>query len=209
MESAALARALHRDGNCRARVELRSGGDDLGRTIVKLSDGEKLILVMLSEIYKHHEIDGEIDPDLVLTSIFNDKAWGLKWEYGGLFNNPEDNPPVVEETCEILNMYRLLTSSFNKLSAAEQARVKTEAAPFSDYVEFRGFDANNDEHFGVVSYLVKDLERYDELKGKYLNSHSSGTIATYRRMLKVFEPMASSYPHDGLSADQIIKVLKG
>jgi uncharacterized protein len=175
---------------------------------MQLSDGEKLILVMLSEVYKHLKIKGEIDPDLVLTSIFSDKAWGLKWEYGGLFNNQEDNIPVVEETVDILNMYRLLTSSFEKLSEPEKKRVEAEVDVFKDYVKFQGFDANNDEHYGVVSYLVKDLRRFEELKDTYLNSHSIATLTTYRNMLQVFNTMGPTYPRDGLSADQIIQILK-
>jgi hypothetical protein len=44
---------------------------------MELSNGEKLILVMLAEIYKSQKIKGQIDPDLVLASIFNDKVWGF------------------------------------------------------------------------------------------------------------------------------------
>ncbi len=174
---------------------------------MQLSDGEKLILVMLAEIYKHHKINGEIDPELVVTSIFKDKAWGLKWKYGGLFNKPESNSPVVEETCNILDMYRVLTPSFDKLSAAEKKRVQDECKHSAEYLKFQGFDFNNDDHAGVLSYLVKDLKLYDELGGVALNSHSISTLGMYRRMRKVFTPMLDPYPHGGLTADQIIEVL--
>jgi uncharacterized protein YfbU (UPF0304 family) len=173
-----------------------------------LSDGEKLILVMLSEIYKHLKIEGEINSELVLASIFNDKAWGLKWEYGGIFNNPEDNPPAVQETCDILDMYRLLAFSFDELSDEDKARVKSESSPFDDYVKFQGFDGNHDPHHGVVGYLVRDLKRYDELQGHNVNSHTQSTLPKYRKMLKVFEPMRDPYPRDGLTANQLIQILK-
>ncbi len=122
---------------------------------MKLSDGEKLILVMLSEIYKKLDIQGEIDHKLVLTSIFNNKAWGLKWEYGGLFNSPEDNSPVVQETCDILDMYRWIRAGYARLSDAEKARVKKETTHWAEFVEFKGFDANNDEHFRSCKLLGK------------------------------------------------------
>jgi uncharacterized protein len=175
---------------------------------MNLSDGEKLILVMLSEIYKSQKIKGEIDPDLVLASVFGDKAWGLKWEYGGLFNTPENNPPAVQETCNILDMYRLLTSSFERLSAADKKRVEKEADIFKEYVHYQGFDGNHDEHIGVVGYLVTKLKRYTEIKHPDLNSHSSATLPKYRRMLKVHEKLIDPYPRNGLTADQIIQILK-
>jgi len=173
---------------------------------MKLSDGEKLILVMLSEVYKHLGIKGEINPDLVLTSIFRDKAWGLKWEYGGLFNSKEESTPEVEETCDILNMYRVLTPSYEKLSDEDKKRVDKEAYPFNDNVKFQGFDGNNDPHFGIASYLVTDLKRFTEVQPD-LNSHSIATIDQYRRMLRAYKPMLDPYPHKGLTADQIIKIL--
>jgi uncharacterized protein len=175
---------------------------------MNLSDGEKLILVMLSEIYKHLKINHEINPDLVMSSIFSNQTWGLKWEYGELFNSPGENPPVVEETCNILNMYRALTPSFERLSPADQKRVIDESKPFDDYIKFQGFDFNNDPHAGVLSYLVKDLKRYDELNGVALNSHSALTLRTYRAMLKNYQPMIESYSTVGLNSDQIIQILK-
>lgn len=173
-----------------------------------LSNGEKLILIMLSEIYKHLGIKGEIDPEFVIHTLYSDHLWGLRWKYDSLFNADGRDPAAVQETCDILDMYRLLTRSFNKLPPAEQTKVRAEAAPFEDYVKFQGFDANNDDHYGVGQYLVEHLGRYDELKDKYLNSHSSSTLPKYRRMLQVFRPMIDPYPLDGLSADQIIEILK-
>jgi uncharacterized protein len=176
---------------------------------MKLSDGEKLILVMLAEIYKHLDIKGEINPELVLSSIFHAQTWGLNWEYGELLNTPEEDPDVVQETTNILDMFRLLTPSYDKLSQSDKDRIEKEAAPFGgDDTKFQGFDGNNDPHYGVVRYLVKDLERYDELTNAPLNSHSSATLGKYRRMLAVYNTMLDPYPQEGLSADQIIQILK-
>jgi len=175
---------------------------------MQLSDGERLILVMLAELYQHHKIKGEIDPELVLSSIFKDKTWGLKWEYGSIFRDSEGgNPPAVQETCDILDMFRILTPSYEKLSDEDKARVQREAAPFGDDYKFQGFDGNNDEHYGIAGYLVEDLERYGELNKHNLNSHSSTTLPTYRRMLAQFNRVKLA-PKYELNADQIISILK-
>jgi len=175
---------------------------------MKLSEGDRLILVMLSELYKHHKIAGEIDPDFVLKTVYNRDDWALAWKYSGLFES-EKLLPDVQETCDILDMYRLLQSSFKKLSPAEQVRVQKEASPFDDYVEYQGFDGNNDPHLHIVSVLVEDLGRYSEIKNPDLNSHSVATLRHYRDMLRRFKPMTDPYPRDGLTCHQIIEVLRG
>jgi hypothetical protein len=48
---------------------------------MKLSDGEKLILLMLSEVFEKLKVEGSIDPALVKNAIFHDHPWALKWEY--------------------------------------------------------------------------------------------------------------------------------
>lgn len=176
---------------------------------MQLSDGERLILVMLAELYKHHKIKGEIDPELVLSSIFKDKPWGLKWEYGSIFrgDSVESNPPAVQETCDILDMFRILTPSYDKLSDEDKARVQKEVDPFGNEYKFQGFDGNNDEHYGIVGYLVENLNRYGELNKHNLNSHSSMTLPTYRRMLAQFKRIKLG-PKYELDADQIISILK-
>ena len=51
---------------------------------MKLSDGEKLILLILADMYKHLEIEGNFDPDFIATTIHDDHLWGFKWKYTGI-----------------------------------------------------------------------------------------------------------------------------
>lgn len=173
---------------------------------MELSNGERLILAMLAELYKSNKVKGEIDPDFVLTSIYNNQTWGLAWKYPGICRNDGKNPPIVDETCAILDMYRRLSTSLAELSAADVERIEKEAYPFNDYVKFQGFDFNNDPHASVVDHLVHALGRYTEVNPD-LNSHSSATLGHYRAMLVRLEGLPS-YPVR-LNADQIITILKG
>jgi uncharacterized protein YfbU (UPF0304 family) len=172
-----------------------------------LSGGEKLILAMLAGIYKKLEIKHDIDPNVILAGVRSDSAWILQLQYGG---SQEELPPKVKETCDILDMYRLIESSFEKLSKSEKERVTKESDPSGAYVKFQGFDGNHDDHYGILSDLVNVLEKYQERKGGILDSHSQIQLHKYRKMLSVFQPIIEpSYPLDGLTADQLITVLKG
>ena len=53
---------------------------------------------------------------------------------------------------------------------------------------FDGFDGNNDRHYGLASFLVQDMGRFEEFKGRPLNSHSQSSMPKYRNMLPANPP---------------------
>lgn len=170
---------------------------------MQLTNAEKLILIMLSDIHKHLKIKGEIDPDFVLNTIADDQQWGFEWKYHGVLTDAE-TPQEVKETCDILDMYRVLQSSYKDLSAADKQRVKDETGE-SD-VKFPGFDANNEKHYHIAKYLVDHLGRYSEPKDATKNSHGL-MVEMYDRMLEVFwdiKPKLLGL----LTVEQIIAILK-
>ena len=64
---------------------------------MKLSDGEKLIILMLSELYEKLGVEGEIEPDFIKSAIFGNQLWGLKWKYSGIPFEESEDPEVVKE----------------------------------------------------------------------------------------------------------------
>jgi hypothetical protein len=52
---------------------------------MKLS-GEKLILVMLCELYHELKVKGDIDAKFVKSAINSGNLWGLKSRYHGVFS---------------------------------------------------------------------------------------------------------------------------
>ncbi|WP_316196969.1 YfbU family protein [Bradyrhizobium sp. SZCCHNS3053] len=171
---------------------------------MKLSDGEKIILIMLADLHKHLKVEGEIDPDFVSETIYGDKLWGFHWKFSGLPLSEEAEPQEVSETVDILEMYSLIGAHFRDLPAPEQERVLKETN-ITD-MTFPGFDGNNDPHKGVARYLVKQLERFTDLKGATNNSHSRGSLPRYLRMLAIYLPMRDELGSGRLTADQIIKI---
>jgi hypothetical protein len=51
------------------------------RCVMNLSDGEKLVLMVLADMCKHLEIKGEFDPDFISTTISGGHLWGFRWKY--------------------------------------------------------------------------------------------------------------------------------
>jgi uncharacterized protein YfbU (UPF0304 family) len=176
---------------------------------MKLSDGEKLILMMLSELYEKLDIKGQIDPKLVQEAICGGEAWSLKRKYSGLFDIEETDPATVTEVEEILEMWWFLESAYNRLSKADKERVAAEAGPLGKDVKYPGFDGNNEtRHLGVARVLIERLDRFGDLKGRgALNSHFP-TLDMHHRMLEAFKQMRPTLAGGRAGADEVIALLK-
>ena len=211
LENVDAWRASQLDFPSRAEAVRRLVNAGLARSrngAVKFSDGEKLILRMLCDVYEHQKVDGDIVPLFVSKAINEGHYWALDWEYG--ITGDVSSPRVVSEVCDVLDMWSFIERSYEQLSERDKKRVESEAAPYGKDVTFKGFDGNNEsEHFSVANFLINDLGRYYRFKERELNSHYPG-IDGHRRMLAVFKPMlkSSSLVGGELSASQIIDLLK-
>ncbi|WP_340265394.1 YfbU family protein [Sphingobium mellinum] len=150
---------------------------------MKMSDGERLILVMLAEVMEALKLDREIDPSLVKSLVINNDGWALARKYPGIFESQAPSDEVVSETTNILWMWGIIESSIQKLSGAEADEAKT-----WHWTAFAGFDANNDPHYGVAQTMIQDLEEFStSRKGVNLNSHSQTSLPRYRQMFAKFD----------------------
>jgi uncharacterized protein len=173
---------------------------------MKLSDGEKLIILMLCDIYKAMKVKGEFDPEFISNTIFKDKLWGFNWELGVPFERGED-PPEVGETCDFLDMWKFIETGYKGLSAADKAKLAKDAEPFGTNVEFPGFDGNHEEHYHIANYMINDMRhRFEYFKGRGLNSHSS-SVPGYRRMYQVFEPLRANLHNRELNLAELTAIL--
>lgn len=175
---------------------------------MKITDGEKLILLMLSEIYDKLGIDGEIQPDFIRSAIFSNNTWSIPWKYVGIPFEEQNTPEIVGEVLDILEMWSVIETSYAQLSPEQQGWVEKEAEPFGANPKFPGFDGNNEtEYMGTASFLVNELDRFEEFKGRSFNSHFP-SIEAYRRMLSVFGPIYRDSGFGQLSPQDIVDILK-
>ena len=173
---------------------------------VTLSAGERLILLMLCEIYEHLKIKGETDTKLIKEAIFSGNIWGLEWELTGVFHGDDCREEVVSETVDILQMWERLEQSFIHLSTGDKASLTD--LPFGDDLRFPGFDGNNEcDHISVAHFLVDTLGRFKHFKGRAFDAHMQ-TLDGHRRMLVVFQPILQQVLNKDFSSSQIADVLK-
>lgn len=172
------------------------------------TNGEKLIVGMLCDLLKQFSVDRTIDPSFVESALFSGHHWAIEWQYPGVSERP-DRLETLEEVLDVLQMWRVLEYSYDRLPEEEKALVKDQARLMGDELLFRGFDGNEEtEHLGVALFLIEEMERYEEFKGRTLNTHSP-TLYKYRPMVKTFETKMREAPigQVDLSAKQIAEVL--
>ena len=179
------------------------------RDEVQISDGEKLILMILRDLIDPHHEDGKTDTDFIAKAIYSGHHWGIKWRLPGLFPESVDHRQILPEVLKILEMWFFLESGYARLLEEEKSRVRVESGLGDSDVVFRGFDGNNEgKHIDIALFLVNHLDRYESFKGRDLNAHMP-TIDGHRRMRAVFEPMIRTLAHGNeLSSSQIIDLLK-
>jgi len=173
---------------------------------VHLSDGERLILAMLCDIYEHLGIKPGFQPDLIRESLFGGNFWGLQWAYSGVLEAKPKDTEIVDEVCDILDMYYLLETAVEELSDEDKERIKAES-PFG--CRFEGFDGNNEtDHWSVARFLVDQLGRFEHFEDRGdLNSHCP-SLDAYRRMLEVYKPNRTQILKRPIRPEGIIEVLK-
>ena len=180
---------------------------------MKLSNAEKLILMMLCDVHQHLEVDPDsgINAGFVKEAILSDNAWGIDWEYSMLFHDSsEPTPPKVTEVVNYLDMWRFIELAFRRMKAPDKERLRNELGVFGEDPRFRGFDGNNEsEYMSIATFLIEEMNRFQELRDHQMNSHMP-MVGTYRRMWSLFEQMRRRIVHTGaeLTADDLIVLLK-
>ena len=175
---------------------------------MKLSNGEKLILLMLCQIQEHLKMKDETDTALVKEAIHSGNLWGLEWGMPGVFHGSETSEEIVTEMVHILAMWQRLEESFNSLNAKDKEWLANESDLGRD-VKFHGFDGNDKievHHISSARFMIDHLDRFEIYKGRDLNAHMP-TLKAYRRMLPVFEPILMQVSNQDLSKEQIQQVL--
>lgn len=175
---------------------------------MKLTEAEKLILLMLADIYKSRKIKGSVDAEFVREAISSGNAWALSHKYKAQAYASEDHASEeVEAVYDALDMWRMLEKDYKQLNAQDKARVEQEN---HGPVKMDGFDGHEDQ-LGIARFIIEDMDLYEPLKGRANVDCHFPVKDMYARMVSAFKPIRaqlSSRAKHGLTADEIIEVLQ-
>ena len=174
---------------------------------MKLTNAEKLTLTMLADLHEKLEID-KVNTKLLKNAIYSNNTWALSWEMPGIVgDSQEPTPPAVTLVVDVLDMWTFIEEAYEGFDSAQKTQLETEADSLGRYVEFSGFDGNNEsELMGIANFLVDEMKRFTRFAGRDLNSHSP-VIDGYRRMLEKFNAIRPNLLSRRLSVAELAEVL--
>jgi uncharacterized protein YfbU (UPF0304 family) len=171
------------------------------------SAGERFILLVLTDLFKHLEPkDAESDPQLLTEIIYGGHWWALQDHFPGVFPiGTEHDRKTKDEVVDILDMWSFIEEGFEALNAKDKAKFAEQAAPFTE-AKFAGFDGNNESrHRTIARFLINRLDLFERFKGRDLNSHCP-SLAEHRKMLTKFEPMRRTIVGRRLGVEELISL---
>ena len=177
---------------------------------VEFTDGEKLLLLAMRDLYKHLRVPAAnaLDVEFISEVIHGGHYWAPKWQFTGVFHDHHDDPQNLRLVLDILDMWDAIERGYGKLSKKDKARVEKEAAPFGKHLRFVGFDGNNEaEHLGIAHFLINQMERFSRFANRDLNAHMP-SLAMHARMSRLFFPMRKGLHGAELGANEFIALLK-
>jgi uncharacterized protein YfbU (UPF0304 family) len=174
----------------------------------RLSNSEKLMTWLLTEVLRVQKgYENQDTVKLIQEAIYGGHFWALQWEMTGVLHRHVDNPVAVTLVVDTLDMWTFIERAYSKFTKAEKARIKSEVGPWAEDPKFMGFDGNNEtEYMSIASFLVEQLERFENFKGRSFNSHMP-VVGRYQRMIEQFEPMRAKLVGRELNVDEVITLL--
>ena len=168
---------------------------------MQISDGERLIAVMIADLMQALKVDTELDPAKIKRLLTSRHEWALAWKYPGIFEGKAPSDAQVDETAEILQMWSWIERSVEELDEPAKSEIKARRWQFS------GFDGNNDRHYAIAATIIEELDQFQEFRGRGLNSHSQATLPRYRSMLGLFAELKRAKAGENLTAEELRRLL--
>ena len=169
---------------------------------MNLSEGERLILVMLCDIHKALNLKGAIDPDALKPLLLNAEKNGTA--VNGEAGHRPDRAAIAREVSEILDMWSAIERGYKHLSVDEKREVEIGAGPLGRGIRFSGFDAESEIAYREAAHiLIEEAGQFDRFQGRSLDAHMPA-LAGYRRMLRIYGTMRPVSGDRRLDVRQII-----
>ena len=170
---------------------------------MNLTDGEKLILVMLCDIQKSLNVKGSLDIEALRSSLLAELKDFAPGSNGAQGATP-DRESIAREVSEILDMWSVIERGYKRLTVDEKREVEAGAGPLGRGVRFSGFDGDTEgEYRALAHFLIEEAGQFERFQGRNLEAHMPA-LAGYRRMLRLYGPMRPAGSDPRLGVYQII-----
>lgn len=180
-------------------------------TRMKLTDGERLIALMLAQVssqlgWNADEDPNGIDPAFVTMALERGHPWAIREKHSGLFPEQDASDEVVRETTDWLWMFMLVEEAFEGLTDGDRTKVEA-ALPYPGALKFKGFDGNHEGEYASAARMLLALGRFSRFKDHPLTGNTIHATPRYREQYAKFWAHLDGRGREGLlDADELIGV---
>ncbi|QFT29545.1 hypothetical protein FIV00_03555 [Labrenzia sp. THAF82] len=175
---------------------------------LRLNKPNRLIVWMLSELLKNlPDYENQDTVKLIQKALYGGHFWALDWELTGVLHSHTDSRQALKLVVDTLDMWVFIERAYAAFSKADRERLEKVVPYRGKDPKFIGFDGNNEtEYMGIAQFLVDEMERFQDFKGRSMNSHSP-KVGVYYRMVRQFEPIRANLVGREMTVDEIADVL--
>ena len=174
-----------------------------GKWKMEMTDVERLIFLMLSEINEKIGIKSNILPDFITTTNLRDK----QCPFIESSSNKKNALSITEEVVSILDMWVDIQRSHYSLTNEKREMLEINVPYIGNKPVFSGFDISYEkDYMELTRYLVGEIERFRKL---WVSDFVSKTpsLNGYKRMLDVYIPIRDAHPNKLLTLNQLCEIL--
>lgn len=169
----------------------------------------RLIAAMIADIHETVGADANgLNSKMVKSAIWSQHEWALTWEYGHLFEREEPDPKV-DYVADVLKMWDIIEASYEQLDDGQMESVQERLRYGGKTPQFPGFDANNEDEYGIAGTIIDTLGRFERFRGRGVNSHGP-TERRYRAQLDAMESYyerCRNSQYSLMTEDELVSVL--
>jgi uncharacterized protein YfbU (UPF0304 family) len=192
----------------RAQAILRLIEKALGERSIDLTPGEKLILVMLSDLSAKVEVEGEIDPEFMQAAIQGGHYWAIEWEHPSFTHSHANRHAHGQFVTDVLRMWKMIEDCFSALGPVDKGRVVVEAG-LPGPPTFPGWHGDSEtDHKSIARFMTNRMNVFPSFKDKAVRDSGTPAIPGYRRMLSRFAEIRGPNRDKALDVDDIIALLQ-
>lgn len=152
-----------------------------------MTDGERLITVMLAEVMEALNLNNLIDPIFVKTLVCSGDEWAIQRKYRSLLSVSGPTSDEISETTNILRMWDIIEKSVGRLEGAQ-----AEEARGWSLTKFNGFDPKEKSRLEIAYILINELGDFSDFRGRALINHAPSSLGCHQRMYIKFSKFAQS-----------------
>ena len=172
---------------------------------MEMTKAERLIVLMLCDLYKSPGEDKIFNPKLVEYAIAQGQLWALSWEYGDLLSAPSPTKEQVDLVAEVMTMWQVIEAFMSRFTPEEREEIASATDHSLDLLKFQGF--YEEPYRSIFSFMLEELGQWSNFAGRDY-SKMLPVLGADLRMLAKYKEIRDANGFDlKLTPAQIIEIL--